>query len=642
MLKYLSNAFVLLFILIHPLLIAQVEQLKNSGAFNQACEKGIGPWYFAATYANYDGAAPYDIIDLSSKKISLIDRDGIVCFCEGESKFSGLVTANDVTLYGNGEVKSVIVSPSIDNYFNLVFLKDDDLVLFDQYYPFILKDDELSISNGKENLKLSIKNITFTNSLTRNESENWLQKYTDRLEKITEKLVTNLNCLNTHMRLTHLESDNASDRAECFDDDQTFDPELSLSSIQGTRPNTTLAIENVIFKEIDNDNLLEFYSEEGIASLDNVQLIQNITSGGMLIDEISNLKLSNVKADRNINTNFVFTKNQNVSLSEVTIENSRHMSALHMIGNFNQSLSKIKVHQNELFALVNFSYEVEGPTLVGEGKLAIKDFEVSDSQIFSIWFVNQKLQAENISFNDNKWYAPFMFMSSEQNPFKFSSLEFENNRPGVEVDFLLAGEPLGVSFFTIGISGFGSFNNFTFRNNKINLPIMITSSKTIFNRSLFAENTINGMNDTYNPFIIQVGNIEYINTQFLKNNFQWRTHSTNTQGQEIVIFPRFIFVEGNEPALAAIGDRQDYESLYRSLENHNISMRNVRMNHSDNVASIFTINANELRDMPLPRDAENLPSFFQQGIENGDFNIYKLKEVDRIECGFEERYNCER
>ena len=121
-----------------------------------------------------------------------------------------------------------------------------------------------------------------------------------------------------------------------------------------------------------------------------------------------------------------------------------------------------------------------------------------------------------------------------------------------------------------------------------------------------------------------------------------RTHSTNTQGQEIIIFPRFIFVEGNEPALAAIGDRQDYESLYGSLENHNISMRNVKMNHSDNVASIFTINANELRDMPSHRDAENLPSFFQQGVENGDFNIYKLKEVDNIECGFEDLYQCQR
>lgn len=641
MLKYLSNAFVILFITINQLLIAQVEQLKNSGAFDQACQKGIGPWYFAATYANYDGAVQYDIIDLKSKKISLIDRDGIICFCEGESKFSGLVTANNVTLYGNGTVERVIVSPSIDNYFNLVFLKDDDLVLFDQYYPFILKDDELSISNGKENLELSIKNITFTNSLTRNESENWLLKYTDRLEKITEQLVTNLNCISTTLRY-NLEFDNENERAVCFDDDQTFDPELSKSSIQGNRPSTTLALENVIFKEIDNDNLLEFYSEEGIATLDNVQLIQNKTSVGMLIDEISNLKLSNVKADRNINTNFVFTKNQNVSLSDVTIENSKHLSALLMFGNFNQSLSKIKVYQNELYGLFVFSDKTEGPTLAGEGKLAINDFEVSDSQIFSIWFVNQKLKAENISFNDNKWYAPFMFMSSEQNPFKFSGLEFENNRPGVEVDFLIAGEPLGVSFFTIGISGFGSFNNFTFRNSKINLPIIITSSKTIFDGSLFEENTINGMNETFNPFIIQVGNIEYINTQFLKNNFQWRTHSTNTQGQEIVIFPRFIFVEGNEPALAAIGDRQDYESLYRSLENHNISMRNVRMNHSENVASIFTINANELRDMPLPRDAENLPSFFQQGVENGDFNIYKLKEVDRIECGFEERYNCER
>ena len=641
MIKHLSNTFILLYILINQILIAQVGELKDSGAFDQACQKGIGPWYFAATYANYDGAVPYDIIDLNSKKISLIDRDGIVCFCEGESKFSGLVTANDVTLYGNGTVERVIVSPSIDNYFNLVFLKDDDLVLFDQYYPFILKDDELSISNGKENLELSIKNITFTNSLTRNESENWLQKYSQSVNIIKDQLIENVNCLNSRLE-SSLASNNETFHEECFGDNQTFVSEFSQSSIQGNRPNTTLALENVIFKEIDNDNLLEFFSDEGIAILDNIQLVQNKTLGGMLIEDIRNLKLSNIKADRNINTNFIFTKNQNVSLSDVIIENSRSWSGIFMFGNFNQSLSKIKVHQNELFGMVMSSLNVTGPTMLGEGKLRINDFDVSDSQLFTTWFINQKLKAENIFFRNNKWYAPFMFMSSDENPFKFSGLGFENNRPGDDVgnNILFEEDEIGTSsFFTLGISGFGSFNNLTFGNNIINLPIMITSSKTTFDRSLFEENTINGWNDTFNSLIVQVGNVSYINTQFLKNNFQWSTHS-NTQGQEIIIIPRFIFYEENEPALSVIRENQP---PYRLLENHNISMRNVRMNHSENVASIFAINADDLRGMPLPRDAEGInPSFFHLGAENRDFTIYKFQEIDNIECGFEDLYQCQR
>ena len=492
----------------------------------------------------------------------------------------------------------------------------------------------MSISNGKEDLELSIKNITFTNSLTRNESQNWLQKYAPTVREINDQLIENVNCLKEQFSLSD-EGEGFSwsfdeQAQECFSDDQMFISKFSQSSIQGNRPNTTLALENVIFKEINNDMLIEFFSNEGIATFENIQLVQNRTLGGMLIEGTRTIELSNVKADQNFNTTFIFIKNQNVSLSDVSFENSRNWSGLVMMGNYNQSLSKIKAHRNEFFTLNVHTSNLHGPIMIGEGKLTINDFEVSDSQIQSIFLTNQKLKAENTFFKNNKWDIPFLFSSSDQNPFKFSGLVFENNRPGVEFD------DFSSSFFTIAISGFGSLNNFTFADNEINFPMMINSSKMIFNRSLFIKNTINGMNDTYNPLILQIGNVEYINTQFLNNNFQWATDK-RFQGQEVVIIPRFIFYEGNELAISVLRENRPNYSL---LMNHKISMKNVRMNHSENVASILAINADNITGWSYS-DAERAnPNFFQLGAENGDFTIYKFQEVDNIECAFEDVYRC--
>ena len=72
MFKQLSNAFAFLYILSSLLIVAQVEELRDSGAFDQACQAGMGPWYFASDYtSNHNNAVPYDIIDLKSTYTSI-------------------------------------------------------------------------------------------------------------------------------------------------------------------------------------------------------------------------------------------------------------------------------------------------------------------------------------------------------------------------------------------------------------------------------------------------------------------------------------------------------------------------------------------------------------------------------------------
>ena len=149
MIKHLSNTIILLYILSNQLLVAQVEELRESGAFDLACQSGMGPWFFP----QYDSDDP---IDLSTDDLTIIDKDGVVCFCEGRSEFSGLVTTSEVTLYGNGDVKDVIVSPKENYYFNLIAVTNEDLITFSTVYE--LK----TLTNIDDKLVISIENITFT------------------------------------------------------------------------------------------------------------------------------------------------------------------------------------------------------------------------------------------------------------------------------------------------------------------------------------------------------------------------------------------------------------------------------------------------------------------------------------------------
>ena len=94
---------------------------------------------------------------------------------------------------------------------------------------------------------------------------------------------------------------------ECFEDNEAFVFGFSQSSIQGNRASTSLMLYDVIFREIDNDNLIEFHSDEGKARLENIQLVQNNNmGGGLLIEGIKILELFNVNANRNNNTTFNF------------------------------------------------------------------------------------------------------------------------------------------------------------------------------------------------------------------------------------------------------------------------------------------------------------------------------------------------
>lgn len=131
-----------------------------------------GPWYNAYWITDsgrmmnewYMLGDPNEGDPISSQRrnnLSLIDKDGVVVFCEGESRFSGLVTAENVAFIGNGEPENIIVSPAGNFYFNLISLHSDNLQLFADHYN--LDDVEKMIDSHENDARILINNVTFTN-----------------------------------------------------------------------------------------------------------------------------------------------------------------------------------------------------------------------------------------------------------------------------------------------------------------------------------------------------------------------------------------------------------------------------------------------------------------------------------------------
>jgi len=639
MVKHLSNTIILLYILSNQLLVAQVEELRQSGAFDQACQSGRGPWYFPSNSNNDEREGQFERIDLSPENVSLIDQDGVVCFCEGKSEFSGLVTASNVILYGNGSAETITVSPKMDNYFNLVFLKDDDLERFNEHYTFYKFEskDEKNIANSKDNLELSIRNITFTNSLSRSQSENWLGDKSEAAaysRRQMEELQEVSDCLNDNL-INSLEEDN--DPSDCQPQsiaESADSGTLTESTIQGNRPNTLLKMENVIFKQIDNDNLIEYFSDEGVATFKDLQLFENTTQEGVRIGGIRELSLFNIALSKNTSTNLNFFNNQNVSLDDISIENGTSLTVLALIGNFNQSLSNIKMHRNKNMYL---AFMTRNPMNArrGEGKLNISNLDVSNNEIFNVWFYGQDLKSENIIFNNNQWNNPLLLTVTDKKPFEINKLGFLYNQRSTD-------GPIGFGVFIVGS---GSINNFTFENNQSDFfPITLHSSKMVINKSFFGENKV------LTPYLIlQIGNIEYHNSVFqdtyysmIYNDPKLEDYSKDYNLGRSVIYPRYIY-DGNINFV--FNDVREDPTPYRMLRNHKITMKNVRMNLQRKVVSIFAINDLN-RHYAFTNEMENgdgIPfEWYEEGANNNLYSIYRFEEIENQECAFvDDVYRCQ-
>ena len=557
--KFKSIFYVLIFMSCQ-FMFAQVEQLRQDGAFDSVCSTGMGPWYFVAPYNTTDP------IDLSVDDLSIINQEGVVCFCEGESEFSGLITAkNNVVLYGNGKAEDIIVTPSEGFYFNLISVKKEDLFNLSTIYGPKFEN----IANIDDDLvDISIENITFTNYYSAKDGFPNLFNNSN-----TQELDAFVDCLsNIDDDYNNLYSPERLDCIEQFD-------ELGFSaaaSIQVNRPKTNLSLNNVVFKEFATIATILEYITNGDLNIQNTVIINNQTKIGLLLlDKFKNLSISNT----------LITKNT--------------QSYVYIGGSSDSDIDEPKIH-------------IEGLDVIDNRMLT-----------FHIWSRNFKFTGENLNFEKNKFYLPFMLWASDRTLFNINQFRFVNNT-GFEQYIPEGGSAIG---FGINIGGSGTITDSEFAINTFSGGFILRSNRTIFNESIFKKNKINMM-----PFLIyQIGSLGFKNTTFIDNYFS----SSHSHSLPFAIFMPRLLIEhyvSDNPLAYLI----DQPAPYTDLQLHELNLENVKFQESDtNFASILSVNNWDIFPEIASRFEDGYPSVYRMLDEfNSDdiFSIYKFDQINSLNC----------
>jgi len=576
MIKKLSNTLILLSILSNQLLVAQLDEFIESGVFDRACERGMGPWYF---FPN-DGDNP---VDLTMDDLIIIEEDGgVICFCPGESQFSGVVTARDITLYGNGDANEIIVSPNANYYFNLIAVTNQDLISFTNSYEL-----QKTLTNVDDKLNISIKNITFTRNYDPSQKFSmWLDlSETNHLEDL-------ISCL-TEVGLRqitlqeYLEDVNSEDVTGCVNEFGELG--LSLAAlIQINRPNTSLDLMEVSFKEFSNITSIIEYVSNGEISIQNVDIINNRPILGLLL----------------------FDKFKNLSISNLQIKNNTQSSI----------------------------YFAAGTSVYDDPKIDINGLDIVENRdlTFHIWSRNFKLTGQSLHFRMNKWRYPFMLWASDRTFFDINKLSFINNLSLNDITNNLG------DGFGIHIGGSGTITDSEFIGNSFKNGFQLRSKKTIFVGSVFKENTI-----LFHPYLLMyIGNLEFVQTNFIDNDFH-EDHNSVTSLPFSILYPRLNIEYNVEDHY--LREVVDHPALYTDLRLHELNLEYVKFSQDDHNASIVSINDFVSRGLiyfhygqrTLPRDIRALNEIITHGELNRAFppdiySIYKFDKIDYLNCGYEQ------
>ena len=434
-------------------ILTMVEDIKNGSEnnVNRLCDPNSGlangPWYNAYWITDsgrrmsewYMLGNPNEGDTQSAQRwgnLSLIDKDGVVVFCEGESKFSGLVTAENVAFIGNGDLENIIVSPAGNFYFNLISLHSNNLQLFANRYN--LDNVEKMIDRQDNDARILIDNVTFTNHNSPRKSQLWNNNPSDRLlESLKE-------CLSAYYR------DGMNDDINARDCLQRFGV-LSISSgaaIQVDRPRTFLHINNAMFKEFANVvSIIESTSKRSDINIQNTQIIDNQTKlGSIFISSQDNLALSNIKIINNDNAGIA-------------------------LGGFLKTMGQ---------------------------NMQITNIEVANND--TTWFMasSEELSLDNIMFENNAFSLPFLIATPHQSYFNINNINFIKNRGLFSLAFIGSGRITESviernSFYMpiIARSENLTFNNLVFNNNtNFGKSFLVNLGNISFNDAEFINNEI--------------------------------------------------------------------------------------------------------------------------------------------------------
>jgi len=620
--------------------LTMVEDIKNgSNSMNNLCDPNSGlangPWYQAFWITDsgrrmselYMLGNPNEGDPISSQRrgnLSLIDKDGVVLFCEGESRFSGLVTAENVAFIGNGEPENIIVSPAENFYFNLVSLHSDNLQLFANHYNlddvenanhYNLDDVEKMIDRQDNDSRILIDNVTFTNHNSRIKSQLWLDN-PDEQQFDPEECLGALDDYMNDRGLTF------SGRLNSYCDRFGISTFSGGAVIELDRPRTFLHINNVIFKEFANvARIIESIQKGGDTKIENTQIIDTQTIDGTIRALITeNLSLSNI----NIINNFRATLDLFTSTDHS--EN-------------NLSLSNIKILNNAELDFILASLDNSGKNSFVN--IELENIEVANNNDLLFLSVSKEVTWENILFRNNVFREIYV-ATPEKGYSNINNFNLINNR--------------GSTFY---FNGSGRITESRIEKNTSGVLIFASEALTVDN--LF----VNGNEKTrIGPVLVTIGNIVFNNTVFTDN--YTTLNPLNTTVSESTPLSSVIEPRGmGAPALFALGrawfsNTENIELSYENLSKHRLEFYNVKYynrNMGVNTPFILAYNGVEVggeyataqgrfhamqRQMGRQITLENYQELLRLPVNEG-VSIYQFNEIDKLECSFEnDIYECSR
>ena len=593
-------------------ILTRVEDIKNGSAndVNGMCDpnNGLpnGPWYQAYWITDsgrimnewYMLGNPNEGDPISSQRrgnLSLIDKDGVVVFCEGESRFSGLVTAENVAFIGNGEPENIIVSPAENFYFNLISLDIDNLQLFANHYNL---DDVEKIDRNDNDARILIDNVTFTNHNSERKISPWRGQSDYQLE---ECLPRRDDSPKVYIRLDDY------DPRPCLDRNDV----LNISSgaaIQVDRPRTFLHINNVIFKEFANiARIIESNQKGGDTEIQNTQIIDNQTIEGTIRAYITeNLSLSNIDIINNYRADLELAIRQDHSK--------------------NLSLSNIKILNNfDLdFFLTGLNRSDRGSSV----NIEIENIEVANNDSVHFLSISKEFTGENILFRNNAFKGPIQIYTPENSYFNINNFNLINNRG----DFWLL-------FF-----GSGRITESIIEKNTFTLPNVFVSEALTIDNLVFNKNTKHRFSS--NPFFVNIGNIDFNNTVFTDNEIPTDASLYS------IIEPRGL-IAATFHTLGTVWFPNN-NVPYESLAQHRLQFNNVKYinrNRDVNIPLILAYNSSEgysgrfreiERQMGRQITLENYQELLRLPV-NDAVSIYQFNAIDNLQCGYEnDIYECSR
>ena len=573
----------LIFTIFSNIGFSQIEDLKNSGLIEKSCKQDNGPWFFQ--YNN-------DVINempelLSEDEISVITEDGVVVFCEGESKFSGLFTANQLVLYGNGNVEDVMVSPIDYKYFNLLSLDMEELIEFIDFHDYDSLN-ELNIKNIQidNESNITILNTTFTQ---RNEI-----KAINELPQ--NSLNSNPNCFAPPSDIDDIENfqSNILDCIPSIDQISLFNTGIA---VQIHRENSYVLFESVNFK-----NLKQSTSAFHITSLISSSILRNVN----------------------------------------LLDNEFYMTPF-AIGGANYSMNNVSVINNKL----NKSYNERGVLNYTQSSIYlfaknhnIDGFEIIDNENIGLMMLNGKLEMNEVLIKNNEISSGFDFLFTDENEVNITNWEFVGNIPSDSN--VLGGFGPRILFF-----GSGIIDGFKYEKNETLMPsFTIRSAGLEFSNSTISYNT-----SSFPYLINNIGNVRFSNSQFIDNKITFNENQFVLGWPQSLIIPRTVFDEefcnNCTNGLATL----DGSASYEDIREHKIVFNDVFIQHlpSKKIEStIFSVNSyegfaefdcenNECIDGRITQQRD-LGLFIQEDRMNSSFDIFRIDGVvELLECQYYRR-----